>query len=175
MKLFLGGKKKTLLRQLSARMSRLSDGMEYEKALAVREKIEALSAMWRGKKPPPPLNKEISELKEVLGLKTLPVRIEAFDISHIHGKEAVGSMVSFFSGKPQKDEYRRFRIKGVRGIDDYKMIEEVIRRRYLRLLKERGCMPDLIVVDGGKGHLGAARRELCRMAVPEIPVVTIAK
>lgn len=174
-KLFLEGKKENLVNNLSERMEKLSKKMEYEKALALRDKIEALSAMWKGRKSPPSLNREINQLKDMLGLRVMPARIEAFDISNIHGKEAVGSMVSFFSGRPQKDEYRRFRIKNIAGIDDYGMIREVMRRRYTRLLREKCRLPDLILIDGGRGHLNVARNELNKIGPLKIPVISIAK
>ncbi|UCD54765.1 MAG: methylated-DNA--[protein]-cysteine S-methyltransferase [Candidatus Omnitrophota bacterium] len=174
-RLFLEGRKKDLLKRLSDRMKKASKNLDYEKAIALRDEIEALSAMWKGRRPPPPLNREISRLKDVLGLRVLPARIEAFDISDISGKEAVGSMVSFFSGRPQKDEYRRFRIKNVTGIDDYACLREVIRRRYARLLKEEARLPDLILIDGGRGHLNVARDELDKIGPVKIPVISIAK
>lgn len=174
-KLFLEGKKEDLLKKLSERIKDASGKLDYEKALALRDKIEALSAMWKGRKPPPLLNREINQLKDVLGLGVLPVRIEAFDISNIYGKEAVGSMVSFFSGRPQKDKYRRFRIKNVSRIDDYGMIREVVRRRYKRLLREKERLPDVILIDGGKGHLNVAKNELDKISPIKIPVVSIAK
>ncbi|OGW75821.1 MAG: hypothetical protein A2Z72_04100 [Omnitrophica bacterium RBG_13_46_9] len=174
--LFLKGRKTDLLNKLSEDMRDASKMAEYEKAITLRDKIEALSAMWKGRKPPSPLDKEISHLRDVLGIAVMPARIEAFDISDIHGKEAVGSMVSFFSGKPQKDEYRRFKIKNISGIDDYGMIREVMRRRYTRLLKEREWLPDLILIDGGKGHLNVAKDELRRIeGMAKIPVISIAK
>lgn len=174
-KLFLGGRKKELLKEMSVRMREASKNHDYENALYLRDKIEALSEMWKGRRPPPPLMREMSRLRDALGLSFIPARIEAFDISNIQGKEAVGSMVSFFSGKPRKDEYRRFRIKGVSGIDDYDMIREVVRRRYSRLLKEKGPFPDLILIDGGRGHLNAARDVLVKLGPLNIPVVSIAK
>ena len=174
-KLFLQGKMGSLLKKLSDRMLKASGSMDYEKALALKERIEALGAIQRGRKPPPPLNRDITELKNALGLKALPFHIEAFDISNIQGKEAVGSMVSFFNGKPQKSEYRRFRIKYTSGIDDYAMIREVIKRRYTRLLKEKGRLPDLILIDGGKGHLRAAGEELRKIGPLNIRLVSIAK
>ena len=174
-RLFLEGRKADLLKELSRRMKEASEKREYEKALSIRDKIESLSAMWKGRKPPPALDREIKELKRVLKLKTLPARIEAFDISNISGREAVGSMVSFFSAKPQKDEYRRFRIKKVTGIDDYAMIKEVINRRYSRLLEKGGNFPDLILIDGGRGHLNVAFRELENLGPLKIPVISIAK
>jgi len=175
LRLFLEGDKETLLKKLSSRMKKLSDNMEYEKARLLRDRIEALSAMWKGRKAPPPLNREIKRLKEVLGLEVLPARIEAFDISNIMGTEAVGSMVTFFSGRPQKDEYRRFRIKNVTKIDDYAMIRELIRRRYSRALMENLRLPDLILIDGGRGHLNTAKNELDKVGPVNIPVVSIAK
>ena len=174
-KLFLEGKREGLAKELSRKMSVSSGSLDYEKALVLRDKIEALSAMWKGRKPPPPLNREIKELKKVLGLTATPSRIEAFDISDICGKEAVGSMVSFFCGRPRKDEYRRFRIKTVEGINDYGMIKEVIRRRYSRLLREGARFPDLILIDGGKGHLNTARDELDKLGPVKIPLASIAK
>ena len=176
-RLFLEGRKRDLIKKLSDKMQKVSKNLEYEKALVLRNKIEALSAMWKGRVPPPPLNKEISELKSVLGLQTMPARIEAFDISNIHGKEAVGSMISFFSGKPQKDEYRRFRIKSVAGINDYSMIREIMRRRYTRLLREKNRLPDLILIDGGRAHLNVAKNELTKIegGALKIPVISIAK
>lgn len=174
-KLFLECRKETLLRKISGEINRASKKLDYEKALMLRDRIEALSEVWKGRKPPAPLNKEMNRLKEVLGLVVFPARVEAFDISDIHGKEAVGSMVSFFCGKPQKDEYRRFRIKSVSGINDYEMIREVIRRRYARLLKEKSAFPDLILIDGGRGHLNAAKNELRKIGPLKVPIISIAK
>ena len=174
-KLFLEARIEDLLKKLSGRMKTASKNLDYEKAIALRDKIEALSAMWKGRKPPPPLNREISRLKDVLGLRVLPARIEAFDISDIYGKEAVGSMVSFFSGRPQKNEYRRFRIKNVTGINDYASLREVIRRRYARLSREESRLPNLILIDGGRGHLGVAGDELEKQGPLKIPVISIAK
>lgn len=174
-KLFLEAKREDLLKMLSDKMKTASKSLDYENAIALRDKIEALSAMWKGRKPPPPLNKDLSRLKDVLELRVLPARIEAFDISDIYGKEAVGSMVSFFSARPRKDEYRRFRIKNVDGINDYACLREVIRRRYSRLLKEKAGLPDLILIDGGRAHLNVAIDELDKMGPLKIPVISIAK
>ncbi len=174
-KYFLEGKKKDLIRHLRDRMSASAKRMDYENAVISRDKIDALGAMWMGRIPPPPLNREISSLKSVLGLKVLPTCIEAFDISNTQGKEAVGSVISFFSGRPQKDEYRRFRIKTVMDINDYAMLREVIRRRYARILAEKKKMPNLIVIDGGRGHLGVARDELNKQGLFTVPIIGIAK
>ena len=173
-KLFLEGKKGDLIKNFSSEMKNASKEKDYEKAIALRDKIEGLGDIWKGAKPPSPINREVDDLKKILDLNVLPLRIEAFDVSNISGKEAVGSMVSFFSGKPQKDEYRRFRIREISGIDDYTMIKEIIRRRYSRLLKEKENFPDLVVIDGGKGHLRVAG-EVLNDIMPGINIISIAK
>lgn len=102
-------------------------------------------------------------------------RIEAFDISNIQGTDAVAAMVSFVNGKPAKHEYRKYKIRSVTGPDDYESMREVIRRRYTRLLKENLPLPDLIIVDGGKGQIGAARDVLENELSLELPVAGLAK
>ncbi len=116
----------------------------------------------------------LGELQRTLGLRELPFRIEALDISNISGTLATGSLVVFKGGEPEKNEYRRFRIKRAKGIDDYAMMAEVVERRYQRLLKERKILPDLILVDGGKGQLSTASKVLKRLRV-ELPVAALAK
>ncbi|MBN1381063.1 MAG: excinuclease ABC subunit UvrC [Deltaproteobacteria bacterium] len=115
--------------------------------------------------------KTIRILAEKLHLKNLPVRIECFDISNIGGRQAVGSMVTFESGLPLKARYRRFRIKTIDGADDYGMMYEVLKRRYLK----KDDLPDLLMVDGGKGQLGVAVSVLKDLAVDNIDVIAIAK
>lgn len=116
----------------------------------------------------------LGELQRTLGLRELPFRIEAFDISNISGTLATGSLVTFKGGEPDKNEYRRFRIKRIKGVDDYAMMSEIVERRYRRLLKERKTLPDLILVDGGKGQLGAALKVLKRLRI-RLPVAALAK
>jgi len=117
----------------------------------------------------------LRQLKEYLNLKEKPLRIEGFDISNIQGKEATGSAVVFEEGRAKKTEYRRFKIKSVEGIDDFAMLSEVIGRRYRRLLKEEGVLPQLILVDGGKGQVSACLRELKKLGLDHIPLVGLAK
>jgi len=119
-------------------------------------------------------NLKTGDLKETLGLERLPDTIECFDISHLSGTSMVGSMVQFRSGKPEKKNYRRFRIRTVEGIDDFAAIGEVVRRRYSRLREEGAALPDLIVIDGGKGQLSAAQDALSGLSL-EIPVLALAK
>ena len=113
-------------------------------------------------------------LKEKLRLYKLPRKIEAFDISNIHGEQAVGSMVVFKDGKPSKNDYRRYRIATVQGIDDYSMMREVVSRRYRKVSQERDP-PDLVVIDGGPGHLRAAIEAMRGIEVFGLPVIGLAK
>ena len=98
----------------------------------------------------------VIRLKEELSMESNPLVIETFDISTLFGEESVGSMVQFVNGKPNKDSYRRFRIRRVEGQDDFAMMKEVVFRRYSRLLSEGLAMPDLVLIDGGAGQLHAA-------------------
>jgi excinuclease ABC subunit C len=115
----------------------------------------------------------LAALAEKLGLASPPERMECYDISNISGTSAVGSMAVFSHGEPDKGEYRRFRIKGVVGVDDYAMMEEVLGRRMKRLSPE--SRPDLVVIDGGKGHLNIAHAVLKDLGFADVPHVSIAK
>lgn len=99
--------------------------------------------------------KAVENLGKQLGIET-PYHIEAFDNSNIQGTNPVSAMIAFIDGKPAKKEYRKYKIKTVQGPDDYESMREVVRRRYTRALKEGLPLPDLIIIDGGKGHLAAA-------------------
>lgn len=118
--------------------------------------------------------KTLEDLKDRLGLDDLPKVIECFDISHLSGTMTVGSMVQFKNAEPNKSEYRRFKIRTVGGIDDVRAISEVVRRRYYRLIKEKRSLPDLIVIDGGRGQLNAAMAQLKKLGL-NIPIVSLAK
>ncbi len=118
----------------------------------------------------------LSALQTLLGLPTIPNRIEGTDISIFQGAEAVGSIVVFDRGAPRRSEYRRFRIRTVAGTNDFAMIAEVVRRRYLRRAAEGEPLPDLLVVDGGAGQLGAALSSLAALGLAErIPAIGLAK
>ncbi len=113
-------------------------------------------------------------LQEALHLPKRPEVIECFDISHLAGTFTVGSMVQFRGGKPDKSNYRRFKIRDVQGVDDFASIAEVVRRRYSRLKEEEKELPDLIVIDGGAGQLSSALRELRDLRV-KVPIISLAK
>jgi len=118
--------------------------------------------------------RKVETLKNKLGLQESPMVVECFDISHLSGTSTVGSMVQFVNGKPDKNNYRRFKIRSVEGIDDFAAIAEIVRRRYARLKNEETDFPNLIIIDGGQGQLNFALRELEKLDV-KIPIVSIAK
>ena len=141
----------------------------------------------------------LTELQEELNLPDLPSRMECYDISNIQGTNSVGSMVTFQGGSPKPAHYRRFRIKSVDGVNDYAMMQEVLRRRFKRLASVKGkgsndkingrgteqapsrsheswgIVPDLVVIDGGKGHLSAALEVFLELGIDFIPLASIAK
>jgi excinuclease ABC subunit C len=119
-------------------------------------------------------NEALADLKEVLSLPVVPSVIEAFDISNISGTDATGSLVTFENGIPDKKNYRHFKIKTVEGVDDYAMMEEVVGRAYSRRKEEGKRMPDLILVDGGKGQLNAALNAIFRLGL-DLNMAAIAK
>ncbi|MFH0977988.1 MAG: excinuclease ABC subunit UvrC [Candidatus Woesearchaeota archaeon] len=117
---------------------------------------------------------KMEELQKKLKLQDMPRVIECFDISHLSGTSTVGSMVQFRNGKPDKSNYRRFKIQSVNGIDDLRAIAEIVRRRYTRLKNENLEMPHLVVIDGGVGQLNFALEELKRLEI-SIPTISLAK
>lgn len=118
--------------------------------------------------------KSVERLGELLHIES-PRRIEAFDNSNIQGTDPVSAMVTFIDGKPHKNDYRKYKIRDVDGPDDYEMMREVIRRRYKRVLLEKLPLPDLIIVDGGKGQMSAARDVLENELGLDIPLSGLVK
>src|SRR6266571_2581073 len=114
-------------------------------------------------------------LQDTLGLDEPPHRIECFDISHIQGSDQVASMVAWEAGRPKRSDYRRFKIRTVEGSDDFAAMGEVVGRRYARLLREGKDLPDLVLIDGGKGQLASAVAVLERLGVGHLQVAAIAK
>ena len=150
------GDKKKLV-EMASRNAEMSKRMARLKSTPSESAIEALEA-----------------LKDVLSLDTLPLHIEGFDISNISGTNAVGSMVYFENGRPANSKYRQHNIKTVKGIDDFAMMAEVVHRRYSRLLKNKEELPDLILIDGGPGQVGAAKSSLDALGL-DIPMIGLAK
>ena len=130
---------------------------------------------------PKELEAALAEIQRELNLPRLPSRMEGYDISNIQGVAAVGSMVIFDQGKPAPSYYRRFKIKTVAGADDYAMLQEVLKRRFKRLKSEDSpadswaIIPDLVLIDGGKGQLNAARSAMQETGADSVPVASLAK
>jgi excinuclease ABC subunit C len=224
---FLEGQCREMQPQLEAEMKKAAAAHDFEKAADLRDLIRDLNATWKRTEKfervpytlPLSINpgNDLVELAKVLGLPAPPQRIEGFDISNISGTFAVASLVSFKNGRPDRANYRRFKIKTVEGQDDFASMAEVVKRRYTRVLNEsrvrspksdeeggeaipqelqklvdeigrkvkRGIpiknpqlasnLPDLILIDGGKGQLGMACAELAKLGLGKIPVIGLAK
>ena len=180
-KTFLGGGKKSFMDYLTERMFQSAAGLRFEDAQFFKEQIEALSRLKKKKFSPRAKEMRIAlsatlELKRFLQMDKLPEKIVCFDVSNIQGDEAVASKVAFYRELPDKLEYRRYKIKTVKGINDYAMIQEVLTRMLVALREGReSFIPDLIMIDGGKGHLSAARTVLEREQFQELELISLAK
>ena len=205
---FLEGQCREMQPQLELEMKKAAAAHDFEKAAELRDLIRDLNETWKRtekfERVPYTLplsvhpENDLAELAKVLDLPMPPQRIEGFDISNISGTFAVASLVSFKNGRPDRVNYRRFKIKTVEGQDDFASMAEVVKRRYSRLLREAGRvglsasqnpnsgtathhppqitnLPDLILIDGGKGQLGMAVAELKELGLDNIPVIGLAK
>jgi excinuclease ABC subunit C len=121
------------------------------------------------------LSNSVKSLQRDLRLSAPPRRIECFDISNIQGSDMVASLVVFSDGKPQKNKYRKYKIRTVDGSNDYASMQEVVERRYTRLMQENGSLPNLIMVDGGKGQLSSAVEVLNKLGLKYVPIIGLAK
>lgn len=119
--------------------------------------------------------KRMQSLMNELALDKLPLRMECFDISHFQGEQTVASCVVFEQGQPYKSDYRRFNIKEVAAGDDYAAIEQAVRRRFERLVKEEARLPDLLIIDGGKGQLNQAQKVLEDLQLDQVTLISVAK
>jgi excinuclease ABC subunit C len=145
-------------------------GMVKKNAEFLLEELQ-LQKMKRGDLVP----HSVQSLQRDLRLPVPPRRIECFDISNIQGSDTVASMVVFVDARSRKSEYRKFKIRSVEGPDDFASMREVVERRYTRLVEESGVMPDLIMVDGGKGQLSSALTVLQRLGLDSVPIIGLAK
>ncbi|MCE9629899.1 MAG: excinuclease ABC subunit UvrC [Planctomycetia bacterium] len=184
LKTFLEGGKKQLLAEMRKEMLESSTKLEFERAARLRDEIRLLETLdQRGDleehvQPEVFLvdpKKGLAGLEKVLGLAKPPRVIEGVDIAHLAGNETVASLVQFIDGLPFKPGYKRYRIKTVDGIDDYKSIHEVVSRRFARLAREGGSPPDILLIDGGKGQLAAALDALESLGVEPPCVISLAK
>jgi len=196
---FIEGQCHEMKEQLEVEMRKAATAQDYEKAAGLRDLIRDLKETTKQERKfervpyTLPLaidpQRDLTELAKALGLREPPRRIEGFDISNISGTFAVASLVSFKNGRPDRANYRRFKIKTVEGQDDFASMAEVVKRRYTRLLNEGRARspseprragdsapyPDLILIDGGKGQLNAACAELKKLGLEKIPVIGLAK
>jgi excinuclease ABC subunit C len=162
---FMDGKRTALLREMKRKMTAAADRRNFEEAARLRDQIKAIDALGKRGKLKVHVQPEVfyvdpaeglQRLAKILDLAAAPRVIEGIDIATLAGGESVGSLVQFVDGKPFKGGYRRFRIKTVRGLDDYGMIREVVGRRYSRLQRQQETFPDVVLIDGGLGQLHAA-------------------
>ncbi|MBM3823133.1 MAG: excinuclease ABC subunit UvrC [Verrucomicrobia bacterium] len=192
---FLEGHCQEMTREIEEAMKSAAARQEFEKAAELRDLLRDLQKTTKPARKftrvpytlPVAIDprKDLEELAGILELPGPPARIEGFDISNISGTFAVASMVSFKQGRPDRSNYRRFRIKSVVGQDDFACMAEIVRRRYTRLLREGRMdaddtttpsnMPQLILIDGGKGQLNAACAELDRLGLGQLPIIGLAK
>ena len=121
------------------------------------------------------VNQRFESLKETLGFESTPERIECFDVSHSSGESTVASCVVFDSNGPVKNDYRKFNIKGVKANDDYAAMQQALERRYKRLVNGEGQMPDILLIDGGKGQLSVAKTTLAELGVVGVTIIGVAK
>ncbi|MFN9369519.1 MAG: excinuclease ABC subunit UvrC [Planctomycetia bacterium] len=184
LKTFLDGGKKQLLAEMQAEMLEASSRLEFERAARLRDEIRLLQTLdQRGDleehvQPEVFLvdpKKGLAGLAKVLGLAAVPRVIEGVDIAHLAGNETVASLVQFIDGLPFKPGYKRYRIRTVAGIDDFKSIHEVVARRFSRLVREGASLPDIFLVDGGKGQLSAALDALESLGVTPPCIISLAK
>lgn len=179
---FLDGKSREWLETLRGEMQTAAERFDYEKAAELRDIIAALEGTLkrtrRFERDRTLLRSDteaLLSLQQSLALSTPPEHMECFDISHISGTFVVASMVHFTSGRPDKDHYRRFRIKSFIGNDDFRAMEEVVGRRYHRLAEEGKALPDLVVIDGGRGQIAAALKAFIAIGVEPPALIGLAK
>lgn len=181
---FLEGKAKDWLNELKEEMNRRADALEFERAAELRDLTTALAktigkARRFSRKWPKEEQEEgghaLAALKDSLGLKKEPTVIECFDISHVSGTFVVASMVRFVEGRADRSSYRRFKVLGGMGNDDFRSMEEVVGRRYGRLHDEGKPLPDLVVVDGGIGQVGAALKAFYALNIELPALIGLAK
>ncbi len=179
---FLDGASGEMIAEFKAEMIKAAERLDFERAAEIRNLLDDLKKTTRPTKrfarrfdttlKP---TEDMVALQEALGLEAPLRTIECFDISNISTTHKVASMVCFQDGRPDNQNYRRYRIRTVEGQDDFASMAEVVRRRYSRVLNEGIRKPSLIVVDGGKGQLSSACRELATLGLSDLPIIGLAK
>jgi len=184
LKKFLGSKRSVVLRQMRKDMAQAAAELRFEDAAHLRDQIRAIEALSLSGDVDEDVQPEVffvdpakglEKLGQLLGMDAPPRIIEGIDVANLHGGESCGALVCFIDGKPLKSGYRRFRIRTVEGIDDYAMIREVVHRRYSRAADGEELYPDVILIDGGLGHLHAALEAFAEMSRKPPMVLALAK
>ena len=182
--MFLEGQKQSLLRQMRGDMQTAAAALEFEKAARLRDEIRMLETLDKRGELDTHVQPEVfhidpkkglAGLRKVLQLAASPRTIEGIDIAHLGGGETVASVVQFLDGLPFKPGYRRYKIRGVTGIDDFRSIHEVVARRYRRLYDESEVFPDIVLIDGGKGQLNAALAAFREQQIEPPALLSLAK
>lgn len=182
--MFLSGNKKRLLKQLHEEMQSASKELKFEEAARLRDEISMLESLDRRGELDTHAQPEVfyvdpkkglNGLKKVLKLEETPRSIEGIDIAHLGGNQTVASLVKFIDGLPFKPGYRRFKIKNVKGIDDFKSIHEVVARRFQRLHDDQDAFPDILLIDGGKGQLSSAVAAFETLGIEPPTLISLAK
>lgn len=181
---FLEGQSSEMLQAIEQEMIKAATALNFEKAAQLRNMLEDIKRTTRQEKQKKFVReipstvipeRDLESLRDALHLIAIPAVIECFDISNISTTHLVASMVQFRNGRPDRANYRRYRINSVVGQNDFASMAEVVRRRYTSLLREGVAMPDLIVVDGGKGQLSSALKELEELKQFHQPIIGLAK
>jgi excinuclease ABC subunit C len=184
LQMFLEGKKHDLIKQMREEMLAASQALEFEAAARLRDEIAMLESLdKRGDldtHAQPEVffidpKKGLTGLRKILKLPETPRVIEGIDIAHLGGGQTVASLVQFIDGLPFKPGYRRYKIREVTGIDDFRSIHEVVRRRYRRLREEAEVFPDIVLIDGGRGQLNAALAAIAECQVTPPALLSLAK
>lgn len=184
LQMFLDGQKEQLLKQMRDDMLAASKRLEFEKAARLRDEIHLLETLDRRGDLDTHVQPEVfyidpkkglTGLRKVLKLSQTPRTIEGVDIAHLQGGDTVASLVQFIDGLPFKPGYRKFRIQGVQGIDDFRSIHEVVARRFQRLSDDSASFPDILLVDGGLGQLNSAMAAFRDIGVDPPTVISLAK
>ena len=184
LQMFLDGKKDSLLKQMRRDMQAASGALEFETAARLRDEIRMLETLdKRGEldtHAQPEVfyidpKKGLAGLRKVLKLSETPRTIEGIDIAHLGGGQTVASVVQFIDGLPFKPGYRRYKIRAVDGVDDFRSIHEVVARRYKRLYDESEVFPDIVLIDGGKGQLSSAVAAFRDQQIEAPTLISLAK
>jgi excinuclease ABC subunit C len=184
LRMVMEGKKDRLIAEMEREMQEASAALLFEKAARLRDDIAALQKLGQRGDVDKDVQPEVfpidpkrglAGLRKVLGLEKVPRTIEGVDIAHLGGEDMVASLVHFIDGLPFKPGYRRYRIKSVRGVDDFASIREVVTRRFRRKVREEEVFPDILLIDGGKGQLTAALEAFGVLGVEPPTLLSLAK